>query len=87
MLDPLIARCSRDVCVMCQITAPDRCAPSTQVIDLASLESSEFLNPLGQSGNEFSSLYDNLLSAWSDGNYIPMATATGKKAKTATFKP
>lgn len=38
------------------------------------MQSSLYLNPLGQSGNEFSAQYDNLLAAWSDGDYLAMRT-------------
>lgn len=41
-------------------------------MDLASPQSSLFLNPLGQDGNEFSSDYDNLLVDWTVGHYLPM---------------
>jgi penicillin amidase len=45
-----------------------------QIVDMANLESSLFLNPLGQSGALFSPLYDNLLKAWQDSTYLPMQT-------------
>ena len=45
-----------------------------QIINFADLESSVFIYPMGQSGNPFSSKYDNLLSLWSLGQYLPMVT-------------
>ena len=43
--------------------------------DLADLQSSRFLNPLGQSGNILSKQFDNLLGKWSTGHYLPMQTS------------
>ena len=41
-----------------------------QIIDLNNTESSLFINPMGQNGNELSSEYDNLLQMWSSGQYV-----------------
>lgn len=54
-----------------------------QIVDLSSLDKSLFLNPMGQSGNELSPHYDNLLPLWSQGQYIPMRM-TGFDADVAT---
>jgi penicillin amidase len=43
-----------------------------QIIDLAALDNSRFVIPMGQSGQVFSGRYDNLLDAWHGGRYIPM---------------
>lgn len=40
------------------------CLVCPQIVNLGDMEKSVFLNPLGQSGNEFSPLYDNLLDDW-----------------------
>jgi penicillin amidase len=43
------------------------------LVDLSSPDlNSLFLNPLGQSGDMFSFLYDNLLTMWGVGEYIKM---------------
>ncbi len=39
---------------------------------------SVFLNPLGQSGDPFNRLYDNLLDMWSQGLYLRMGQGGGK---------
>jgi penicillin amidase len=45
------------------------------IVDFSDIEKkSLFLNPLGQSGNEFSKHYDDLLEAWAVGEYLSMTT-------------
>jgi penicillin amidase len=43
-----------------------------QVVDLADPESSRFVMPMGQSGGLFSSHFDDLLTLWQRGQYLPM---------------
>lgn len=43
-----------------------------QVIDLANLNDSAFIQTLGQSGNVFSRWYDDLMVMWRNGHYIKM---------------
>ena len=46
-----------------------------EIVDWSDVDgNSLFLNPLGQSGDEFSPLYDDLLAAWSEGEYMAMTT-------------
>lgn len=45
-----------------------------QVVDLGDMEASVFMNPLGQSGNQFARTYDNLLEPWARGDYLEMRT-------------
>ena len=47
-----------------------------QIVDLGEIESSRYLNPLGQDGNEFSSGYDALLEKWAEGEYLPMSVTS-----------
>lgn len=48
-----------------------------QIVDLANLENSVFINPPGQSGNPLSPYFDNQLPLWQQGKYLPMkATKT-----------
>ena len=51
------------------------------------MQSSLYLNPLGQSGNEFSAQYDNLLAAWSDGDYLAMRTKGDHVDSSQTMTP
>jgi penicillin amidase len=43
-----------------------------QIIDLASLDSSHFVIPMGQSGHIWSDRYANLLDTWNKAEYVPM---------------
>ncbi len=45
-----------------------------QIIDLNNLEDSLFIHPIGQSENSSSPFFDNLLTPWQKGKYIPMQT-------------
>eukprot|EP00039_Didymoeca_costata_P001838 m.55528 g.55528 ORF g.55528 m.55528 type:complete len:949 (-) comp10988_c0_seq2:129-2975(-) len=45
-----------------------------QIVDLSNLENSLFLNPLGQDGDQLNVHYDDLLAAWSQGEYLAMKT-------------
>lgn len=45
-----------------------------QIIDFSDLENSLYINPPGQSGDANNSNYDNQLSLWQEGEYIPMQT-------------
>jgi penicillin amidase len=52
-----------------------------EIVDWSAVNAqSLFLNPLGQSGDEFSPLYDDLLTAWSEGEYMAMTTALPPRA-------
>ena len=45
------------------------------IVDWSAVDANSlFLNPLGQSGDEFSPLYDNLVTSWSKGEYLAMTT-------------
>jgi penicillin amidase len=43
-----------------------------QIIDLAALDASRFVIPMGQSGHVWSPHYANLLDAWTKVEYLPM---------------
>jgi penicillin amidase len=43
-----------------------------QIIDLAALDASRFVIPMGQSGHVWSEQYANLLDAWTKVDYLPM---------------
>jgi penicillin amidase len=43
-----------------------------QIIDLAALDASRFVIPVGQSGHVWSPQYDDLLEKWSKMEYLPM---------------
>ncbi len=62
-----------------------------QVINLADLDDSRFVMPLGQSGDPFSAHYDDQLALWASGQYVPYAfeaaTADGLRARHVTFTP
>lgn len=45
-----------------------------QIVNLADVEASLFLNPLGQNGNQLQPNYDDLLPLWSNGEYMAMKT-------------
>lgn len=45
-----------------------------QIVDLGSLDNSLFIYPIGQSGDQSSPYFDNLLSFWQQGEYLPMKT-------------
>jgi penicillin amidase len=45
-----------------------------QIVDFSDLEASLFLNPLGQSGLQLTEQYDDLITKWSSGEYLPMQT-------------
>jgi penicillin amidase len=47
------------------------------VIDLADLDSSEFIHTTGQSGHAFAANYDSMLEMWTDGEYGPMPFSRG----------
>ena len=52
-----------------------------QIIDGNALDDparSLFVNPMGQSGEEFSPLYDNMLLSWADGKYYGMSLTSYK---------
>lgn len=53
-----------------------RAGPSFRsIMDFSNLNSSRFIHPMGQSGDPFSKMYDNLLPLWRDGLDIPMSQA------------
>jgi penicillin amidase len=62
-----------------------------QIVDLSALDSSLFINPMGQDGNEFSDEYDNLLPMWAAGTYLGMLSGAADVAaattSTQTFYP
>jgi len=43
-----------------------------QVIDLAALDASRFIIPMGQSGHVWSEQYASMLDAWAKVEYVPM---------------
>ena len=52
-----------------------------QIIDGSALDNPErsvFVNPMGQSGEELSPLYDNMLPSWADGKYYGMSLTSYK---------
>lgn len=51
-----------------------------QIIDLADLDNSLFMIPMGQSGNPFSNHYDDLLQKWVDMQYIKIKSMAGCRA-------
>mmetsp|Transcript_20549 Transcript_20549/g.52793 ORF Transcript_20549/g.52793 Transcript_20549/m.52793 type:complete len:961 (-) Transcript_20549:499-3381(-) len=56
-----------------------------QIIDLNDMENSIFIYPMGQSGDIFSELYDNLLPLYRGGKYIPMKTTGYDVSSTITL--
>lgn len=44
------------------------------IVDLADLNNSRFIHPMGQSGNLLSTQFDDLLPMWQKGAYLPMRT-------------
>lgn len=44
------------------------------IVDLAELNNSRFIHPMGQSGHLLSPQFDDLLSLWQQGLYLPMRT-------------
>ncbi|KAL6042778.1 Penicillin acylase family protein [Balamuthia mandrillaris] len=45
-----------------------------QIVDMEDVESSLFIHPMGQSGNLYSSHYDDYLDMWNSVEFIPMRT-------------
>jgi penicillin amidase len=58
-----------------------------QVIDLAELNNSRYIHPMGQSGHLLSPHYDNLLSLWQKGEYLPNKTKDYPVADRLVFEP
>ncbi|MFN3267614.1 MAG: penicillin acylase family protein, partial [Deinococcales bacterium] len=57
-----------------QDTFVQRSGPSYRsIFDFAGLNSSRYIHPLGQSGDPFSRMYENLLPLWRDGQDIAMS--------------
>ncbi len=53
-----------------------RAGPSFRsIMDFSNLNNSRYIHPMGQSGDPFSKIYDNLLPLWRDGLDIPMSQA------------
>ena len=48
------------------------------IYDLSDLENSKYVIPTGQSGNLFSSHYQDMVALWSNGQYIEIPTDTGQ---------
>jgi penicillin amidase len=48
-----------------------------QIIDLADLDASVFILPLGQSGQWMSGHYSDLLQDWNEGRYRPLRFTPG----------
>lgn len=66
----------------------DRNGPSyRQLIDLANLERSRYIYPLGQSGRFFSPYFDNLLEPWRQGQYLTMKTENFPVATRLALRP
>lgn len=70
---------------------PQDSGPSyRQVVDLSALATaSVFIAPPGQSGNEFQGDYDNELSMWAEGTYLPMRAGVEglPGVRTTTVRP
>jgi penicillin amidase len=58
-----------------------------QIIDLANLENSQYIYPIGQSGRLFSPYFDNLLEPWRQGQYLQMRTRNFAVATRLSLKP
>jgi penicillin amidase len=56
-----------------------------QLIDLKYPENSLFIAPMGQNGNFLSQFYDNYLSMWKKGQYVPMKMRDYVVTNTVTF--
>jgi penicillin amidase len=46
-----------------------------QIVDLADMEASLFVHPMGQAGHLLSPHYADLLPLWARGDYLPMGFA------------
>jgi penicillin G amidase len=61
-----------------QDTFVQRAGPSFRsIMDFNNLNSSRYIHPMGQSGDPFSRMYENLLPLWRDGQDIAMSQASG----------
>jgi penicillin G amidase len=61
-----------------QDTFVQRAGPSFRsIMDFSNLNSSRYIHPLGQSGDPFSRMYENLLPLWRDGADIAMSQVVG----------
>lgn len=58
-----------------------------QLIDLADMENSRYIQIMGQSGHLLSSQYDNMLEPWQKGEYFRMQTKNYPIANTLTLEP
>lgn len=57
-----------------------------EIVDASNMDGSQFIHPMGQSGDPFSSFYDNFLPLWRDVKYIPMSTREQDWGKTQTLE-
>jgi penicillin amidase len=58
-----------------------------QVLDISNWEASLFVHPMGQSGNVFSSHFDDLLPLWTKGQYLEMKSINYPSHATLTLLP
>jgi len=58
-----------------------------QVIDLAKLDNSRYIHPMGQSGQLLSPHYDDLLPLWQKGEYLPNKTKDYPVADRLVLEP
>lgn len=56
-----------------------------QIVDLSNLDHSLYQQTLGQSGNVGDKHYDDLMSMWRNGIYLPMSSDEAKWGKVQTF--
>jgi penicillin amidase len=57
-----------------------------QLFDLADLDKSRVIYPMGQSAELFSPHFDDLLWLWRDGQYIPLSTRPADWGRTRTLE-
>jgi penicillin amidase len=58
-----------------------------QIVDLSNMENSQFIIPMGQSGNVLDKNYDSLLNDFMNDKYAPMKTSGYTVADKLTLKP
>jgi len=58
-----------------------------QVIDLAALDNSRYIQSTGQSGHLVSPHYDDLLLLWQKGEYLPIKTKDYSVAARLVLEP
>jgi penicillin amidase len=58
-----------------------------QVVDLADMEKSRYIHPMGQSGHLLSPQYDNLLVRWQKGDYLAMQMKDYPRGENLVLEP